>query len=111
MTTSRQVGPSVAQPVDPSAPADAISAPIPSNWPLIPCRLCRYSSGVRYAENGSFSGSIIPLIAPCDQRLAVDRPAGVAVVIVWYVSQNGWNAVASATGRARFARGSGGPSA
>jgi len=35
-----------AQPAVPSAACVAISAPIPSNWPLSPCRLCWYSSDV-----------------------------------------------------------------
>ena len=44
-----------AQPCVPSAACVAISAPIPSNWPLIPCRLCAVLlrgevRGVRVAE-------------------------------------------------------------
>ena len=47
VTTSRQDGPSGSQPSAPSMARDVISAPIPSNWPLMPCRLLRYSSDDR----------------------------------------------------------------
>ena len=63
-TRSRQSAPSVVQPWVPSAACVAISAPMPSNWPLIPCRLSRYSSDVRYEEYGSPRASIMPRMAP-----------------------------------------------
>ncbi len=63
-TTSRQSGPSVAQPWVPSAAWVAISTPMPSNSPLMPWRVSWYSSEVRYEEYGSPSASIIPRMAP-----------------------------------------------
>ena len=48
--TSRQSAASVAQPWVPSAACVAISAPIPSNSPLMPWSVERYSSEVRYEE-------------------------------------------------------------
>ncbi len=62
--TSRQAGPSGVHPAVPSGARDAISAPIPSNCPLMPWRLWRYSSEVMYDENGSPSDPIIPRMAP-----------------------------------------------
>ncbi len=62
--TSRHSGPSVAQPWVPSGASVAISAPMPSNSPLMPSRLWRYSSEVRYDEYGSSSDSIMPRMAP-----------------------------------------------
>ena len=47
VTTRWQAAPSGEQPSVPSGACDAISAPIPSNWPPIPSRLSRYSSEVR----------------------------------------------------------------
>ena len=47
VTTRRHALPSGEQPAVPSDPSVAISVPIPSNWPLIPRRLWRYSSDER----------------------------------------------------------------
>ena len=47
VTIRRHELPSGEQPSVPSDPSVAISAPIPSNCPLMPSRLSRYSSDVR----------------------------------------------------------------
>ena len=78
-TRREQVGPSVAHPCVPSLPCVAISAPTPSNCPLIPRRLSRYSCagqvrGIRIPE-----GADHPLDRALDEGLAFDLATRVAV--------------------------------
>ncbi len=96
--TSRHAGPSVAQPCVPSAACVAISAPMPSNSPLIPWRESWYSLEVRYEEYGSPSASIMPRMAPWTMASRSTSPPAYRSLIVWYVSQNGRNAASSLTG-------------
>ena len=84
--------PSGEQPSVPSDPSVAISAPMPSNCPLIPSRLSRYSSDVRYAEYGSPSAWIMPRMAPWTTFVGSTSPPAYRSLIAWYVSQNGWKA-------------------
>ncbi len=83
VTTSRQAAPSGVQPSVPSGASVAISAPMPSNWPLMPCRFSRYCVELRYSEYGSPSDLIMPSIAPLTSAPRSTSPPAYRSLIVW----------------------------